>query len=323
MKITVLDGYPLNPGDLSWEGLEKLGEVTVYPRTSRKEVIERAKDSEALIINKVVLDADTLRKLPKLKYIGVTATGYNVVDIVEARKLGITVTNIPAYSTMSVAQHVFALLLAVTDRPEHYALEVKEGTDGKNMGKWSKSPDFCFYDTQLTELAGKTFGIIGLGNIGQAVARIALAFGMKVVAFSSKEASQLPSGVEKLTLEELWKTSDVISLHCPLTPDTRHIINSDSIREMKTGVILINTGRGPLVDEEAVARALHEGKIRAFCADVLDTEPPSSANPLLSAPNAFITPHIAWATKEARTRLMGITVENLRRFVEGKPVNMV
>ena len=316
MKITILDGFGLNPGDLSWLGFEKLGDLTVFDRTSPTELLLRAKDSDVLITNKTVIDASTIAALPKLKYIGVLATGYNIVDTLEAKKRGVVVANIPAYSTMSVAQHVFALLLAVTDRPEHYAEEVAEG-------KWAASKDFCFWDTQLTELAGKNFGIIGYGNIGQAVARIALAFGMKVLAFTSKEVSLLPEGVRKVSLNELFSLSDVISLHCPLTPDTKHLINPDSISKMKKGVILINTGRGPLVDESAVAKALYDGKIRAFCADVLSTEPPSVSNPLLSAPNAFITPHIAWATKEARIRLMDIAVDNLRQFLAGHPVNVV
>lgn len=316
MKIAVLDGYALNPGDLSWKGLEELGQVEVYDRTSPSELIERAKDCDVLIINKTPLDADTLSLLPNIKYIGVTATGYNIVDINKAHELGITVTNIPAYSTMSVAQHVFALLLAVTDHVEHYAEEVANG-------KWTQSKDFCFTDTPLIELAGKTFGIVGYGNIGQAVARIALAFGMNVIAFTSKNQNQLPQGVKKVSLEELWHNSDVISLHCPLTESTRETVNAASISEMKDGVIIINTGRGPLVDDEAVADALKSGKIGAFCADVLTTEPPSSHNPLLSAPNVFITPHIAWATKEARTRLMDITIENLRNFLAGKPQNQV
>lgn len=316
MKITILDGYGLNPGDLSWTGFEKLGELIVFPRTSPSQLMERAKNSEVLITNKTVIDAKAIEALPELKYIGVLATGYNVVDVDAAAKHGLTVTNIPAYSTMSVAQHVFALLLAVTDRAEHYAMEVAQG-------KWTSSKDFCFWDTQLTELAGKTFGIIGMGNIGKAVARIASAFGMNVSAFSSKDQEDLPADVKKVSLDTLFESSDVISLHCPLTSSTLHIINKEAIRKMKRGVILINTGRGPLVDEEAVANTLKEGKIGAFCADVLSTEPPSAANPLLKAPNAFITPHIAWATKEARLRLMNIAVDNLKRFLEGSPVNVV
>ena len=316
MKITVLDGYGLNPGDLSWDGFKEFGEVTVYDRTSPAEVVERSKDSEVLLTNKTVIDGASMESLPKLKYIGVLATGYNVVDIEAARKRGVAVTNIPAYSTMSVAQQVFALLLAVTNRVEHYAKEVKEG-------KWSSNPDFCFWDTPLMELAGKKFGIIGYGNIGSAVAKIASAFGMEVLAYTSKDSSQLPVDVTKVSLENLFADSDIISLHCPLTDSTRHIVNSHTISKMKDGVIIINTGRGPLVDEESVAAGLESGKIYAFCADVLSTEPPSAQNPLLKAPNCYITPHIAWATKEARVRLMDMAVENLKQFLAGATLNRV
>lgn len=316
MKITVLDGYALNPGDLSWEGFEKLGDLTVYERTAQEDLIERAKDSEAIIVNKALLDSETLRKLPKLKYIGVTATGYNIVDVEAAKDLGIAVTNIPAYSTMSVAQHVFALLLSVTDHSEHYSVEVSNG-------RWNESRDFCFWDTPLIELAGKKFGIMGMGNIGTAVSKIALAFGMEVLAYTSKDASELPNGVTKVSIEQLMSDSDIISLHCPLTHSTKQIINKYTISRMKPGVILINTGRGLLVDEKDVAEGLKSGKIRAYCADVLSNEPPLSDNPLVGAPNAYITPHIAWATKEARTRLMDISVSNLRHFLEGVPTNVV
>ena len=316
MKITILDGYSLNPGDLSWKPFEELGDLTVYDRTIPEDVLTRSKGSEILITNKTVITGDVLRKLPGLKYIGVLATGYNVVDIATAKELGIIVTNIPAYSTMSVAQKVFALLLAATDKVENYSKEIKEG-------KWSRNPDFCYWNNTLTELSGKTFGIIGLGNIGMAVARIAIAFDMKVKAFTSKEIEELPDGVEKATLDEIFKTSDVISLHCPLTPSTRHIINKDSLSLMKPSAIIINTGRGDLIDEKAVADALKENKISAFCADVLSSEPPLPDNPLLHAPNVYITPHIAWATFEARKRLMDLAASNLRSYLEGKPINVV
>lgn len=316
MRITVLDGYGLNPGDLSWDGFKNLGEFTVYDRTSPSELLERAKGSEVLLTNKTVLDANTIASLPELRYIGVLATGYNVVDIEEAKKKGVIVTNIPAYSTMSVAQRVFALLLAVTDRPEHYALEVARG-------EWSRSKDFCYWNTQLTELAGKKFGIIGYGNIGKAVGRIALAFGMEVLAFTSKDQSQLPEGIRRVAPDTLFAEADIISLHCPLTPQTKHMINVGSISLMKPGVILINTGRGPLVDEEAVSVGLSDGKIRAFCADVLSSEPPDENNPLIGAQNAFITPHTAWASKEARVRLMSIALDNLQSYISGFPVNVV
>lgn len=316
MKITILDGYGMNPGDLSWDGIAALGDLKVYDRTAPSEVIARSADSEALLTNKTVLDGETLRALPKLKYVGVLATGYNVVDTATARQLGIVVTNIPAYSTMSVAQMVFAHLLNVTDRVEHYAKENRNG-------RWSRNPDFCYWDTPVTELAGKTFGIVGLGHIGQAVAKIALAFGMKVIAFTSKEPEHLPDGVSKVGLDTLFAKSDVVSLHCPLTPSTEKLINRHTLSEMKPGAILINTGRGPLIDEQAVADALRGGKLGAFCADVLSSEPPAADNPLLSAPNSFITPHIAWASKEARERLMQIAVANLKAFIEGHPVNDV
>lgn len=316
MKITVLDGYGLNPGDLSWEDWKELGDIQVFDRTSPSEIYERSQDSDVLITNKTVIDASTINSLPNLKYIGVLATGYNVVDTATAKENGVVVTNIPAYSTMSVAQHVFALLLSVTDRVEHYATEVKNG-------RWTRSKDFCFWDTPLMELAGKYFGILGYGNIGSAVAKIALALGMKVEAYTSKDQAELPDGVTKVSLENLFKDSDVISLHCPLTDSTREIINSHTISRMKDGVIIINTGRGPLVNEKDVADGLESGKIYAFCADVLSTEPPASANPLLTSPRAYITPHIAWATKEARTRLMGIAVDNLRQYLAGTPVNTV
>ncbi|MCH5242499.1 MAG: D-2-hydroxyacid dehydrogenase [Muribaculaceae bacterium] len=316
MKITVLDGHALNPGDLSWEDLAQLGQLVVYQRTDPADILTRAQDSEIVITNKTVLDAQTIASLPKLKYIGVLATGYNVIDVEEAHKRGIIVTNIPSYSTMSVAQRVFALLLTVTDRTEHYAIENRKGA-------WTNSVDFCWWDTSLTELASKKFGIIGMGNIGKAVAKIALAFDMEVLAYSSKKESELPIGVRKVSLNELYRDSDIISLHCPLTPATKDLINKDSISRMKDGVILINTGRGPLINEKDVAEALESGKIKAFCADVLSTEPPVSDNPLLTSPNSYITPHTAWATKEARTRLMNIAVSNVASFLTGSPQNVV
>lgn len=316
MKITVLDGHGLNPGDLSWDGFASLGDLTVYDRTAPDKVVNRSTDGEVLITNKTVLDRDIISALPKLKYIGVLATGYNVVDTEAATEKGVIVTNIPAYSTMSVAQRVFSLLLAVTDRSEHYAMEVREG-------KWAESLDFCYWNTSLIELAGKKIGIIGLGNIGKAVAKIADAFGMKVLAYTSKDASVLPDYIRKEPLESLWSQSDVISLHCPLTPDTNRIVNPSTISQLKEGVILINTGRGGLIDEEAVAEALHHGKIGAYCADVLSSEPPSPDNPLMVSPNVFLTPHIAWATKEARERLMHTAVTNLEAWLQGKPQNVV
>lgn len=316
MKITVLDGYGLNPGDLSWDGIAKFGDLTVYDRTPAELTVERAADSEIVLTNKTVIDAQTIEKLPKLKYIGVLATGYNIIDTKAARKHGITVTNIPAYSTMSVAQTVFALILAITNRVEHYSKE-------NHSGRWSRNPDFCYWDTQLTEIAGKTIGIAGLGNIGKAVAGIALAFGMKVIAYTSKSQNQLPEGVTKCDLATLFSASDIVSLHCPLTPDTKHLANKERLATMKPDAILINTARGPLVDEQAVADALTAGKLRAYGTDVMNTEPPSADNPLLSAPNTYITPHVAWATEEARKRLMQIATDNIEAFLTGKTMNKI
>ena len=316
MKIVILDGYSADPGDLSWEELEQMGELTVYDRTSPSETVQRAAEADIVLTNKVVIDREKIAQLPRLKYIGVLATGYNVVDIEAAHERGIIVTNVPAYSTESVAQMVFAHLLTVTNRTEHYAIQ-------NRSGRWSASPDFCYWDFPLMELAGKTIGIVGLGNIGRRVAEIALAFGMKVKAVTSKSQEQLPAGIEKADLQTLLSSADVLSLHCPLTANTRHLINADTLRLMKPTAILINTGRGPLIDDQAVANALQEGLLGAFCADVLTTEPPSSNNPLLSQPNAFITPHIAWASTEARTRLLQIAIANVRAFASGKPQNTV
>jgi glycerate dehydrogenase len=246
----------------------------------------------------------------------VLATGYNVVDIEAAHQRGVIVTNVPAYSTESVAQMVFAHLLTVTNRTEHYAIQNRKG-------RWSNNPDFCYWDFPHMELAGKTFGIVGLGNIGRRVAEIALAFGMKVKAMTSKSQDQLPAGIEKADLQTLLSSADVLSLHCPLTDKTRHLINADTLRQMKPTAILINTGRGPLIDDQAVADALQEGRLGAFCADVLTTEPPASSNPLLTQTNAFITPHIAWASTEARIRLIQIATDNVRAFISDKPQNVV
>ncbi len=316
MKIVELDGYAANPGDLSWEPLQELGELTVYDRTPASLVVERAKDADIILINKVLITEEVLSQLPRLKYIGVLATGYNVVDVKAATKRGIVVTNIPAYSTESVAQMTFAHILNITNRIGHYARQSREG-------RWSSNPDFCYWDTQLWELSGKTIGIVGLGNIGMRVATIARYFGMDVFAFTSKNSADLPEGIQKTTLDGLFAVSDIVSLHCPLTADTRHLINRESLEKMKEGSILINTGRGPLVDEEAVAEALASGHLGGYGADVMIDEPPSPNNPLLAQRNAFITPHIAWATREARQRLMDICVRNVKAFIEGKRLNAV
>ena len=316
MKIVILDGYTANPGDLSWGSLKEMGEVTVYERTRREEIAGRAADADIVLTNKVVMDREMMALLPRLKYIGVLATGYNVVDIEAARERDIIVTNVPAYSTESVAQTVFAHLLTVTNRTEHYAQQ-------NRLGRWAENRDFCYWDTELTELAGKTMGIVGLGHIGRRVAEIALAFGMQVKAMTSKKAEELPAGIQKTELQSLLASADVVSLHCPLTEGTRHLIHRETLRLMKPSAILINTGRGPLVDDEALAEALNEGRLRAYCADVVTEEPPKADHPLLHAPNAFITPHIAWATVEARKRLLQTAIGNVEAFVNGHPVNVV
>ena len=316
MKIVILDGYTANPGDLSWKALEEMGELTVYERTKPDETINRAKGAEVVLTNKVLLRRQEIEQLPNLKYIGVLATGYNVVDLEAAREHGITVTNVPAYSTMSVAQMVFSHLLTVTNHTEHYARQNREG-------KWTASPDFSYMDMPLTELADKTFGIVGLGNIGQRVAMIANTFGMNVIAYTSKTADELPNYIRKRTLDEVLTESDVLSLHCPLTPDTQHLINRQTLQKMKPSAILINTGRGPLVNDQDVADALDSHRLQAFCADVLTEEPPKADNPLLRCENAYITPHIAWASSEARVRLLDVAISNVRAFVEGKPQNVV
>ncbi len=316
MKIVELDGYAANPGDLSYDGIKKLGELVVYPRTAPEEVVERAKDADIVLINKVNMTAEVIAQLPNLKYIGVLATGYNVVDLAAAKEHGVVVTNIPAYSTDSVAQMTFALILNMTNRVAHYA--------NKNRGgRWSENPDFCYWDTPLHELAGKSLGIVGLGNIGKRVAHIALEFGMEVYAYTSKAASELPEFVHKTTWEGLLAESDILSLHCPLNEDTREIINKKSIDHMKDGAIIINTSRGPLVSEQDVADALESGKLLYYGADVLTEEPPVKENPLLAQKHAFITPHIAWATKEARSRLLKICEKNIKAFLEGSPINVV
>ena len=313
MKICILDGYSLNPGDLDWSPVEHLGDVTLFDRTPADKIVERAADADIVLTNKVPFSADTLRQLPRLRFICVLATGYNIIDTEAAARQGVVVANIPAYSTMSVAQMAFAHILNITNHVASYAREVADG-------KWTNCPDFCFWDSALTELAGKTMGIVGLGNTGMATARIAVAMGMKVVALTSKSADTLPEGITPAPLDDVLASADVVSLHCPLTPSTRHLINAASIGKMKPSAILINTGRGPLVDEQAVADALNNGSLAAFGADVLSQEPPRGDNPLLSARNCFLTPHIAWATLEARTRLMSTATENVRQFIAGEPV---
>jgi len=318
MRIVVLDGYLLNPGDLSWAELEKLGEVVVYDRTPAELIVERASGAQIVLTNKTPLRAETLARLPELRYIGVIATGYDIVDVGAARERGITVTNVPAYSSASVAQLVFALLLELCHRVGLHSEEVM-------AGEWSRSPDFSFWRTPLVELEGRTMGIVGLGDIGQRVAKLALAFGMKVVA-SSRTRRELPSElseIEFVPLEDLFVRSDAISLHCPLTEATRGMINRESLGAMKRTAFVINTGRGGLIVEEDLAEALRNGTIAGAGLDVLSKEPPSADHPLIGAPNCFITPHVAWATHEARTALMRGIVRNVERYLAGEPENMV
>ena len=324
MHIAILDGHPLNPGDLSWQPLEQFGTVSIYPRTNPSQTYQRAKDADIVITNKVQFGAQLLDQLPRLKCIVVTATGYNIIDLDAATAHGITVCNAPAYSTSSVAQHVFALLLHIVSHVAEYAREISIlHRDGPASSRWAQCPDFCYISRPTSELAGKTMGIVGLGNIGQTVASIAHAIGLNVCAATSKLSSALPPYITKADLPTLLRHSDIVSLHCPLTPDTHSLIDAEKLSYIKHGAILINTARGPLVDEQAVAAALHSGRLSAFAADVLSTEPPAADNPLLHAPNAFITPHIAWATVEARQRLMDITVANVKAFLSGNPVNVV
>ena len=314
MKIVVLEADAVIPKREAWSRMCDLGEVLLYPQTTAAEVVDRLADADIAITNKVVIDKAVMAQLPKLKYIGVLATGYNVVDIEEARNRGIVVTNIPAYSTDSVAQMVWAHVLNITNRVGYYA-------EQNRNGRWAENKYFCYYDFQHDELAGKTFGIVGLGNIGMAVARIALAFGMKVIAYTSK--TELPEGISRVDMDSLFRESDVISLHCPLTKDTQSLVNRNRLKQMKPTAILINTSRGLVIDEQAVADALNDGTIAAFGCDVLSSEPPKANNPLLTARNSFITPHIAWATVQARKRLVDICTENIEAFINGSPINQV
>ncbi|WP_302775126.1 D-2-hydroxyacid dehydrogenase [Phocaeicola coprocola] len=316
MKIVVLDAYTLNPGERRWEELEELGEVVVHDRTAQLDVVRRAKDAEVVLTNKTILDGFILNLLPKLKYIGVLATGYNVVDLDVARQRGIVVTNIPAYSTQSVAQMAIAHLLNITQRVAHYAHEVHNGV-------WSAQPDFCYWNTPLIELAGKKIGIVGFGNTGQATAQIAEALGMEVWVYTSKPKKSLPKKYQKVTLNELFSACDVVSLHCPLTAENKEMVNSFRLSLMKQGAIPINTSRGGLIDEKALEQALLSGKLLGAGLDVLSSEPVPNGNPLLKLKNCFITPHIAWATRESRMRLMNQAVENLKAWMEGRTINNV
>ena len=315
MKIVVLDGYTLNPGDLSWDALKQLGECTFHERSRPEEVVPRIQDATIALTNKVPITRDMLAQLPQLKHIAVTATGYNIVDSAAARERGITVSNVPAYGTSSVAQMTFALLLELTNRAGHHAATVKDG-------RWARSQDFCYADFPLVELCGKTLGIIGYGRIGQEVASIGRSFGMNIATILRPGKTQ-ETGVKYLSLEDLLKQSDVISLHCPLTPETKGLINRERLNLMKRSVFLVNTSRGPLIVEEDLAEALHQERIAGAALDVLTVEPPPADHVLYKAPNCIITPHIAWATKEARARLMSILIENLRAWIAGTPRNIV
>ena len=316
MKIVILDAYTVDQGELSWEGLNGLGSVEAYERTTPEEVVNRCKGAEIVLTNKVVLNAEVLNMLPRLQYIGVLATGYNVVDLEVASRQNIVVTNIPAYSTESVAQMVFCHLLNIVGRTDHYAR-------ANRKGKWTASADFCYLDHNLFELYGKKLGIVGLGNTGMATARIASGFGMQVLAYTSKDEENLPYDIMKADLDTIFQQCDIVSLHCPLNEDTYHLVNAERLDMMKSSAILINTGRGPLVDDNAVAEALNNDQLAAFGADVLTTEPAPADNPLLTAKNSFLTPHIAWATREARLRLINICTENVRAYLEGDPINQV
>ncbi|MFT3983468.1 MAG: D-2-hydroxyacid dehydrogenase [Lachnospiraceae bacterium] len=316
MKIVILDGYTENPGDLSWNGFEELGSLTVYDRTPESMVIERIGDADAVIVNKTPLSLEVFEKCKNISYVGVLATGYNVVDIQAAKERNIPVCNIPTYGTTAVSQMVFALLLEVC----HH---VAEHSESVKMGEWSNNKDWCYWKSPLIELAGKTMGILGFGRIGQLTGQIAKAFGMKVLAYDSYETAAGKEIAEYVSLEKLFEKSDVISLHCPLFDATKGIINQESIQKMKDGVILINTSRGPLIDEDALADALKSGKVYAACCDVVSTEPIREDNPLLACENSILTPHIAWAPKESRQRLMDIAVDNLRSYQMGTIVNSV
>ena len=319
MKIVVMDGHGLNPGDLSWNGFEQMGDMTVYERTpyadGSEETIRRAKGAEVLLINKTPLTREVLAQLaPELKYVGVLATGYNVVDLDAAREYSVTVTNVPAYGTTAVAQFTMALLLELCHRVGDHSRAAK-------AGRWAQSPDFCYWDSPQMELCGKTFGVVGYGQIGKAAARLASAFGMRLIAYT--RSGKGDEYAEAVSLDQLLAESDVISLHCPLFPETKGIICKENIEKMKNGVLIINTARGPLIVEEDLVKALESGKVGGAAVDVLETEPPRADDPLFGQPNCIVTPHIAWAPRESRQRLMNIAVENLHSFLEGNPQNVV
>jgi len=316
MNITVLDGYTLNPGDLSWAPLEELGDCTIYERTPPEEIVERSREAQIVLVNKVVLSAASIQQIPGLQYIGLLATGYDVVDVEAANRRGIVVTNVPTYGTDSVAQMVFAHLLNLCHHVADHSHRVAQGA-------WSRSEDFCFWNHPLMELVDLTMGIVGLGRIGMATARLAAAFGMKVMAADVTPPPSCPDYIQMVDLDTLFRESDVISLHCPLTRDNHHLVNQDRLRLMKPTAFLINTSRGPLVDEAALVEALESHRLAGAGLDVLEKEPPDPDCPLFTAKNCFITPHIAWATKGARERLLSVAVDNLRAFLHNSPQNVV
>jgi len=316
MEIVVVDGHTLNPGDLSWQGVQRFGATTIHPRTAPSEIVDRCQNAEAVLTNKVPFSAETIGQLPGLKYIGVTATGYNIIDVEAAKRRGIVVSNVPEYGTASVAQHTFALLLELTQNVGAHA-------EGVRQGRWSRQPDFCYWDKPLVELQGLTLVILGFGRIGQAVGRIGLAFGMRVVAVGRKPLSKELDWAEQLPLEQALGQADVLSLHCPLTPETKGIINRERLQQMKKTAFLVNTSRGPLIVDQDLADALNEGNLAGAALDVLSVEPPPVSNPLLSAKNCLITPHQAWATFAARKRLLEMSVANLEAFARGTPTNRV
>lgn len=316
MKIVILDGYTENPGDLSWDGFKKHGEVTVYDRTPMDKIVERIGDAQAVITNKTPISKETLSTCPTIQYIGVLATGYNVVDTIAAQEKGITVCNIPSYGTAAVAQFAIALLLEICHHVAHHSQAVHEG-------RWERNADWCFWDYPLMELAGKTMGIIGFGRIGQATGLIANTLGMKIIAYDEHITASAPPLATYVSLDNLFSQADVISLHCPLLPSTKEIINKNSIAKMKDGVIILNNSRGPLIQEADLAAALNSGKVYAAGLDVVSTEPIQGDNPLLTAKNCIITPHISWAPRESRQRLMDIAVNNLAAFIGGNPTNVV
>ena len=315
MKIVVLDGHTLNPGDLSWEPLRALGECAMHERSAPGEVVARSQGAAILITNKVAITREQIARIPDLRYIGVTATGYNIVDVAAAREREIDVTNVPTYGTRSVAQMTFALLLELTQHVGEHAKSVRDG-------RWTRSRDFCYWDHPLVELDGLTMGIIGFGRIGGAVSELARAFGMRVIV-ATRRAGELPHGVQRVELDDLFRQSDVVSLHCPLTPETREVVNAARLALMKPTAFLLNTSRGPLVEEAALASALNSGRLAGAALDVLAVEPPPEANPVLTAKNCLITPHIAWATRAARARLMDVSIANVRAYLAGKPQHVV